>query len=123
MRKSKTKPERTKLRGLLETLTGLVKLLEQMEKKGEKERVGSGQTSILGLPADYGYNVKLGIEPKDFSRGYRKPPVLREKVEIKRIAVSTPEDRVEKDISLVNYKLEGALTKEGTLEIALRRRK
>ena len=116
------RPRETKLRGLLETLRGFVKLLEQMEKKGEKERVGSGRTSIFGLATDYGYNVKLGIEPRDFTRGYRKPRLSKEKVEIKRIAVNTPEGRIEKDISLVNYKLGGALSKDGTLEIALRRR-
>jgi len=122
MRKSNTeKPRETKPRGLLETLRGFVKLLEQMEKKGEKERVGSGRASILGLASDYGYNVKLGIEPINFSRGYRKPRVLKKKVEIKRIAVSTSEGRIEKDISLVNYKVEGALSKDGTLEIALKR--
>jgi len=122
MRKSNTKPKKTKPSGLLETLMGFVKLLEQMEKKGEKGRVGSGRTFIIDLATDYGYNVKLGIEPGDFSRGYRDPRVLKKKVEIKRIAVSTPEGRIEKDISLVNYKLEGALAKEGTLEIALKRR-
>ena len=120
MRKLKAKKEK-QIRGILDTLKGFVRLLEEMEKKGEKERVGSGQTSILGLASDYGYNVKLGIEPRDFSRGYRKPRVLKEKVEIKRIAVNTPEGRIEKDISLVNYKLEGALSKDGTLEIALKR--
>jgi hypothetical protein len=118
MRKSR----KTKPRGLLETLRGFVRLLEEMEKKSEKERAGSGQMSMLGLPADYGYNVKLGIESKDFSRGYRKPPVLREKVEIKRIAVNTPEGRIEKEISLANYKVEVALSKEGTLEIMLKKR-
>lgn len=122
MRKSKTKkPRETKPHGLLETLTGFVKLLEQMEKKGEKKRVSSGRTSIVGLATDYGYNVKLGIEPRDFSRGYRKPRVLKKKVEIKRIAVSTSNGRIEKDISLVNYKVEGALSKDGTLEIALKK--
>ena len=123
MRKSSTKPRKTKPRGLLETLMGFVKLLEQMEKKGEKERISSGQTSIAGLATNYGYNVKLGIEARDFSRGYQKPRVLKEKVEIKRIAVNTSEGRIEKDISLVNYKLEGALSKDGTLEIALKRKR
>ena len=123
MKKSKTKkPRETKPRGLLETLRGFVKLLEQMEKKGEKERVGFGRTSIAGLAAtNYGYNVKLGIEARNFSRGYQKPRALKERVEIKRIVLNTPEGRIKKDISLVNYKLEGALSKDGTLEIALKR--
>ena len=124
MRKSKVKKlGRTNPRGLLEILMGFVKLLEEMEKKGEKERVGYGWTSIAGLPADYGYNVKLGIEPRDFKRGYKRPRALKEKVEIKRIAVNTPEGRIEEDISLANYRLEGALSKDGTLEIALKRRR
>ena len=122
MRKSK-KPKEPKPRVLLETLRGFVKLLEQMEKKGEKERVGSGRTSIFGLATDYGYSVKLGIEPRNFTRGYRKPQVLKEKVEIKRIAVNTPEGRIEEEISLANYRLEGALSKDGTLEVALKRRR
>jgi len=100
-----------------------VKLLEEMEKKGEKERAGSGLTSILGLASDYGYNVKLGIETRDYLRGYRKPPVLNKNVEIKRIAVNTPKGRIEKDITLVNYKIEGALSKNGALKIALKRRR
>ena len=122
MRKSNIeKPRETKPCGLLETLRGFVKLLEQMEKKGEKERVGFGRTSIAGLATNYGYNVKLGIEPRNFSRGYRKPQVLKKKVKINRIAVSTSKGRIEKDISLVDYKVEGSLSKDGTLEIALKR--
>ena len=123
LKSKKRKSKGTKPRGLLETLMGFVKLLEEMEKKGEKKRIGSGRTSILGLASDYGYNVKLGIETKDFLRGYRKPPALSKGVEIKRIAVNMPEGRIEKDISLVNYKLEGALSKDGTLEIALKRQR
>jgi hypothetical protein len=121
MRKLKRKKPREKARGLLETVKGFVKLLEKMEKEGERERAGSGRTSIAGLATDYGYNVKLGIEAKDYLRGYRKPPILNKSVEIKRIAVNTPKGRVEKDITLVDYKIEGALSKDGTLEIALKR--
>ena len=120
MRKSKAKEEK-QIRRLLDALRGFVRLLEEMEKKGEKERVGFGRTSIAGLETNYRYNVKLGIEPRDFLREYRKPRVLKERVEIKRIAVNTPEGRIEKDISLVDYKLEGALSKDGTLEIALKK--
>ena len=124
MRRSGAKePGETKPRGLLETFRGFVKLLEQMEKKGEGERVGFGRTSIFGLASDYGYSVKLGIEPGDFSRGYRKPRASKERVEIKRIAVNTPEGRIEKDISLVDYRVEGALSKDGTFEIALKRKR
>ena len=121
MRKPKTKP-REKPSGLLETLRRFVDLLEQMERKGERERVGFGRTSIAGMLTDYGYSVKLGIEPRDFKRGYR-PRAPKEKVEIKRVAVNTPEGRIEEEISLANYKLEGALSKIGTLEIALKRRR
>ena len=114
MRKPKTKP-REKPSGLLETLRRFVDLLEQMKKKGERERVGFGRTSIAGLPTDYGYSVKLGIEPRNFKRGYRKPRAPKEKVEIKRIAVNTPEGKIEEEISLTNYKVEGALSKDRTL--------
>jgi len=107
----------------LEVLRGFMELFEEMERKSEKKRVGFDRTSIASMTTDYGFNAKLGIEPRDLSRGYEKPRVSKERVEIKRIAVNVPGGRVEKNISLVNYKLEGALSKDGTLEIALERKR
>ena len=72
MRKSNAKKgKKTKPSKPLKTLMGFAKLLEQMEKKGEKERTGSGRTSVFGLATDYWYNIKLGVEPKDFRGRYR----------------------------------------------------
>lgn len=111
----------TEVRGVLDTLREFGKLLKQMEKKGVRERSGSGLTTIVGLPAKYRYHIRLGIKPGNFFLSKRHGGSRRseEKVEIKRIVLSAPGGKIANDISIPNCKVKGALSKDGILEIML----
>lgn len=58
--------------GLLDTLKGFGRLLQKMQGKGARKWSGSGRTIVApDLVADYRYDVRLGIEPRDFFRPKR----------------------------------------------------
>jgi hypothetical protein len=58
--------------GLLDTLKGFGRLLQEMQGKGTRKWSGSGRTIVApDLVADYRYDVRLGIEPRDFFRPKR----------------------------------------------------
>lgn len=81
------KEEKKPIRSILQALRELIKVLEDMERKGVTERISSGEIAGLGYTAKYGYRAKLGIEREDFSRTYRKPESLKKNTQIKKESI------------------------------------
>ncbi len=70
------KDEKKESRGFLDGLWDFLKMLEDMEKKGETMRTVSGEVEGLGYSRmSYDYSVKVGIGREDFPphsrRGFR----------------------------------------------------
>lgn len=131
-------------KGFLRGLRDFLKMLEEMEKKGEKARTVSGEVEGPGYSkVTYDYSVKLGLGKEDFlvdvfDKGdhilvvAELPNVKEEDIALEaagnvlKIAAKTPRGRFERDIEVPEgSKVEKVLMasfKNGVLEIRLSKR-